>query len=666
MLAVVQGDTALKGWLAPALNHMYSAHTGLLVAPAKQQQQQQPWHPGSSNVATLLGRSTVQACSDGDRLRLLALPATSRRFTEQAQPSRAWDASDDSLSGRLVEHEESRGSLQVPLGSVAQPQGSFKQPRSSLMQPQTSSPKPGGSLTQPRVSLPQALEQSSVLKPRSTWQTPLGSFKLAQGSFKQPHDSLMHPQGMQGKAGYNWLDPNISLHQPRKHQMLLSDNGKAYPTETDTWPGSDLYAQSNKKPISRSFSSETLGAPQLQVYRVAANLSQPSLSSNHASDRVAVDAPANRRQPDRSSFLISSRWSEQPNTDWAPKQVGSSVGSARASLQLGYAEQQSSQQQQQGVNGVQSSDLFSAVSVQPRRLNTSFMAAAATAELTRADAAMGDQAAYSVSEHQVVSLPAKASQIRQSPVAAAVSDSPWNGQQGRLHLRHQNTWHLPTAVQLPVEQQQPFGQRPTLLQPTEHDSSLESDGFHCAGHQLQSGETWPEVDAVHSASGSRTESVARNVSESCQHEQCVSEDTLLDPQQPKGLGLQTDACSDAEHAMQQMLLHDASKSMLLAVAGRDALAFPPLHTSEDALADRLLMSDKVKERGSGSLSARTGEEQTVASEASATPTQLNSGIDSTILRVTQTVGSSENSNTRSLTLCSVVSEYYPITLDAIM
>ncbi len=204
------------------------------------------------------------------------------------------------------------------------------------------------------------------------------------GGLQWPQDRLALPQGQVDSAPHArhiWRQDESAKHQLSKHQALFLDSGKAHAKVTASWPGSDFSAPADKQPVhalkSRSFTSLTGSAPGLQVYRFGARQSQSALSSSKAGG-AGEGAPVKGLRADRASFLIGTRYSEQSNTDWPVRQAELGLSSARLSLQMSdTAHPVRSQQQQQSDDRLQDSELYSAVSVQPRSLRPSLLTAGA-------------------------------------------------------------------------------------------------------------------------------------------------------------------------------------------------------------------------------------------------------------------------------------------------
>jgi len=392
------GDRTFNGWSGSASPQLDTAHKEMLTAVGAQQS----WHPGGHSVSRLLARSTLQASSSSNASGLLPPAASARRFTEQ--PDDSWGA--PSLRGSDAAH-----SVDMPQDSLQWPQRTSKQAHDRLQWPQ-------GILEQPLAT--------------SQWPS----------------------QGSVTHARYNWRDSDASQQHLSKQQALASDSSKTHTKLTDSWTDSSLYAPAGMHSLHglkpSSFISES-ASPSLQVYSFVPGSSDCALFNGKPGNGSHAAAPVKRQQQDRPSFLISTRYSEQPSADSNSKQAMTGLGLGRSSLQMGYTPQQSISQnqrhvQQSRVSSFPDDGLYSAVSVQPRGLRPSLLAA----ESARSNLLMYDQAVVP----RIVGTggPERQSQIRQSPVAAALSDSPWDDQPGSL--RHQATWHLPKPSHLHSQQQQ--------------------------------------------------------------------------------------------------------------------------------------------------------------------------------------------------------------------
>ncbi len=398
ILLMQGGDKAFNGWSGCASSQLDTAHKDMLTAVGAQQ----PWHPASHSVSRLLARSTLQAPSSSSASGLVPPAATARRFTEQ--PGQPWGAS--SLRGSHAAH------------SLGMPQGSLQWPR-------------------------RALEQAHD---RLQW---------PQGLLEQPLASLQRPpQGSVRHARYNWRNSEAPQQHPSKQQALASDSSQTHTKLTDSWTDSSLYASAGMHSLQglkpSSFVSEP-ASPSLQVYSFVPGSSDSALFSGKPGNGSHAVAPAKRQQQDRPSFLISTQYSEQPSADCHSRQAMTGLGSGRSSLQMGGTPQQSSSQhqrhrQQSRVSGFHDDGLYSAVSVQPHGLRPSLLAA----DSAGTNPLMSDQAIWLRDGGS--GGPERQSHSRQSPVAAALSDSPWDDQPGSL--RHQATWHLPKPSCLHSQQQQ--------------------------------------------------------------------------------------------------------------------------------------------------------------------------------------------------------------------
>ena len=398
MLPTQGGDRALNGWSGSVSTQLDTAHKEMLTAVGAQQS----WHPAGHSVSRLLARSTLQASSSSDASGLLPPAASARRFTEQ--PGHSLGAS--SLRG-----SDAARSLGMPQNNLQRPQKTSEQARDRLLWPQ-------GIVEQPLASL----------------QCP------SQGSVRQ--------------ARYNWRDSEASQQHPSKQQALASDSSKTHTKLTDSWTDSSLFAQAGMHSLpglkSSSFISES-ASPSLQVYSFVPGSLDSALFNGKPGNGPHAAAPVRRQQQDRPSSLISTQYSEQASADCNSRQAMTGLDWGQSSLQMGYSTQQSISQQQRHlqqsrVSGFPDDGLYLAVSVQPRGLRPSLLAAesAGTTPLMHDQAIMPCDSRSGGLERQ--------SHIRQSPVAAALSDSPWDDQPGSL--RHQPTWHLPKPSHLHSQQQE--------------------------------------------------------------------------------------------------------------------------------------------------------------------------------------------------------------------
>ena len=203
-----------------------------------------------------------------------------------------------------------------------------------------------------------------------------------------------------------------------------------------------------------SFSSGTLPATTaLQAYRSEANPSDPSLMGGKTAGTAsckALDQPSH--QAIQWSSLISTRFSEQSSLgDVHHTDLGDALSVQPFQSETPHAAQQvshSEQWQLQHLGRCSSSagDLYSAVSVQPRRSRPSLLADTA-AKSTKACALSEDLQPEPCLSAQAESVVPVKSLAGQSPVAIALlEDSPWDDQPGSLHLRRQSTWHLPSKT----------------------------------------------------------------------------------------------------------------------------------------------------------------------------------------------------------------------------
>jgi len=434
VLPMQGGDRAFNGWSGSASTQLDTAHKDMLTAVGAQQS----WHPGGHSVSRLLGRSTFQASSSSDASGLLPPAASARRFTEQ--PGHAWDAARGS---------DAAHSLGMPQGSLQRPQRALRQANDHLQWPQG------------------ILEQ-----PLATWQCP------SQGSVRHAR----------------WRDSEASQQHPSKQQALASDSSKTHTRLTDSWTDSGLYTQAGMHSLhglkSSSFISGAESAsPSLQVYSFLPGSSDSALLNGKPGNGSHADAsPAKRHQQDQPSSLISTQYSKQPSADCGSRQAMTGLGLGRSSLQMGYSTQQSISQQQQHlqqshVSGFPDDGLYSAVSVQPRGLRPSLLAA----ESAGTNLLMYDEAGMPGDGHPGVKLAERQSHIRQSPVAAALSDSPWDDQPGPL--RHQATWHLPKPSHLHSQQQQQQQQQQHVGQSLSETSVLPAQQRDSWGLQALSGDS---------------------------------------------------------------------------------------------------------------------------------------------------------------------------------
>ena len=392
-----ESDRAFDGWSGSASTQLDAAHKEMLTAMGAQQS----WHPGGHSVSRLLARSTLQASSSSDASGSLPPAASARRFTEQ--PGHTWGVS--TLRGLDAAH-----SLGMPQDSLQWPQRTSKQAHDRLQWPQVILEQPFASLQCPS------------------------------------HGSVRH-------ARYNWRDSEAAQQHPGKQQALASDGSKSHTKLTDSWTDSSLYPQAGMHALhglkSSSLISES-ASPSLQVYSFVPGSSDSALFDGKLGNHAAA-APVKRQQQDRPSFLISTRYSEQPSADCNSRQAVTGLSLGRPSLQMGYSTQQSSSQQQRHLqqsrlSGFPDDGLYTTVSVQPRGLRPSLLAA----EPAGANSMMYDQAI--VPRDGSSGGSSRQSHIRQSPVSAALSDSPWDDQPGSL--RHQATWHLTKPSKLHSQQQQ--------------------------------------------------------------------------------------------------------------------------------------------------------------------------------------------------------------------
>ena len=237
-----------------------------------------------------------------------------------------------------------------------------------------------------------------------------------QGSAQQPQDSAQQPLATTSSpsvAKFKWRQSSSFLPQPMKPLSWSKFPAKTYPSQSLQ----DLLdTQSAKASIASGLSASTTNAGEsLQLYSFNASVPEPALHSSFLSssnddkalssapnssflssgyDDKAVSSGGTRwQQPRRSSFLISTRHSEQSD-----RQPGFESGLTQSSLQLVDVKQEINSLQMRRSSD-HNSQLFSAVSVQPRRFRPSLLAAAATAAAAAAtDAAVIAAAATSVQD----------------------------------------------------------------------------------------------------------------------------------------------------------------------------------------------------------------------------------------------------------------------------
>ena len=390
------------------------------------------WHPSSSSkVARLLSRSSVQPASDANRLRSLLDSTTPRRFSDQHGSGTAWSRSSDSLfatalpTGIRRSHDDTQS-----VGGVGQRDDGFQQAYG--------------------VSAKLPANQGY-----SSWQS-------------------SEEASRQGRSKAQAFLPVWS--SAAQDKLSSSRQSPEWPVQTDN--------SMSKLQISRA--SFTSGMPPattgLQAYRFEASPSHPSLFSDKAADVAPRRALGQGLKPGRQSIprssLISTRFSEQCSLgDVHDADLRDSLPVQRSHSETLHIAQQDShseqwQQQHAGVCSSTTGDLYSAVSVQPRRSRLSLLADA-TAKSTRAHALSEDQQPEPCFSALAQSLAPLKSLAGQSPVAVALSeDSPWHDQPGSLHLRHQTTWHMPTTSHSHIHQQQQQQQQQQPL--SQHLSMLHS------------------------------------------------------------------------------------------------------------------------------------------------------------------------------------------------
>lgn len=448
-----------RGWMMPTVAETSSSQS--IWSPAETQAS---WLSGSSNVARLLGRSTMQPASEASRLRPLSAAAASRRFTEQPCPSPAWGTISTGTLGaepaeRSVQSQDGQHGLlkgAAVSGNTEQGQGAWGWSHLS--------------------SLPHKHAEA-------------GDSEQAQGTLEWPQHGSLPPQETQSDssplAQHSWLDGEVLMHEPANKFGLRFGNAGMNKTAS----GQQHLALSQKADSSlsklhmrASFTSGMQPASSgLKAYWTEASASHPDDLSNKgfhkASGRASDAVLALNQHTVKRPSLISTRFSQQSIIMAEGSRLLTGLHSTQRPSSLTFhATLQSSSDQQEAQHQVpafdqRNSSLYSAESVQPQKLRPS-MLADAVLSLPQQDATdtQQQQQQHLLAEaspiRQTDRLLPLQSQIRQSPVAAALSDdSPWDSTPGSLHLRHQNTWHLPSAVQPHTQQQQqPFRQHPSMLQ----------------------------------------------------------------------------------------------------------------------------------------------------------------------------------------------------------
>ena len=388
------------------------------------------WHHSSSKVARLLSRSTVQPASDANRL--LTLDSTTlRRFSDQHGSGTAWLRSSGSRLG-----------TGLTTGS----------------RPSHDDPQSVGGVGQCNYGFQQAYDVSAKLPAHqddSSWQSTEEA--ALQRNSKGQAFLPMWGSTVLGKSSSSRQSPE-------------------WPVQTDN----SMFKLHTRASFASGMPSAATG---LQAYRFEASPSHPSLFGGKAADAASYKALDQQLKPGSQalprSSLISTRLSEQSSLgDVHHAHLRGSSSLHQFHSEALHAPQQGShseqwQQQHAGGRSSSAADLYSAVSVQPRRSRPSLLADAA-AKSTKARALPEDQ-----QPEPHLSAQGKSLLPGQSPVAVALSeDSPWNDQPSSRHLRHQGTWHLPTSSQSHVQQQQqrqPLNQHVGMLNSMQ---SLQSPARH--------------------------------------------------------------------------------------------------------------------------------------------------------------------------------------------
>ena len=388
------------------------------------------WRPSSSKVARLLSRSTVQLVSDANRLGSLLDSTAPRRFTDQHGSGTAWPRSSHSLLG-----------TQLPTGSRQSHDG----------------PQSVGGVGQCNYGFQQALDVSAKLSANPeylSWQDAEEASR--QGSSKAQAALPVWGLAAQDKSSSSWHSPE--------------------------WPAQTDNSMSKLHRRASFFSGTSPAATGLAAYRFEASPSHPSLFGGKAAGTASCQPFDQQLKPGGQavprSSLISTRCSEQSSLgDVHDADLQDSLYVRRLHSETLHAAQKDShlgqwQQQHDGRHSSSACDLYSAVSVQPRRARPSLLADAA-AKSTKACALSEDLQPEACSSAQAKSLLPMKVLAGQSPVAVALSEnSPWNDQPGSLHLRHQGSWHLPTTSQSHIQVQQRQQQPQQLL--NQHLSMLHS------------------------------------------------------------------------------------------------------------------------------------------------------------------------------------------------
>ena len=419
------------------------------------------WHQSSSsNVGRLLGRSSAQpqsTATEADRLR--ALSASPRPFTEQCRSTTADDAAGADLSGDQLpaSNRWSEGGQQsLPGTAPANGQGEHAQGRSAQA-------------LQDSLPADQGPSDSGVaLHDQQGWQ------ELAWRGNQQATQDIK-PAGS-SKMNRLWQDLSPSVHfQEGTGKMDSLWQASSPPAQTDS--------SRSKLSLEQSFTSGRLpDQTALQMYSFHASPTHAGLVSSKtsgkgpssSSDQVGVSS----QQAAKRSSLISTRFSAQSTSAAEHRQAILDISQSvrRSSLLTSFPVEQCREQWQQAnhqdllppLNG-RTSRLSSAESIQPYKLQPSLFTDPAALSAPRSATTLQQQQqpeAYFSAQTDIGLSPE--SQTRHSPVAAALSDdSPWNDQPSMVQLRHQNTWHLPSAspsyTQLQQQQQQPLRQRLSVV-----------------------------------------------------------------------------------------------------------------------------------------------------------------------------------------------------------
>ena len=494
----MQDDHIHRGLMTPTVAQASSSHSIWFPADT-----QASWRPTSSSVAHLLGRSTTQPVSEASRLRPLsaaAAAAAPRRFTKQPCPSPAWGSVSAGLSG--AGNAERSDWLQDGQHSLIQ--GEPVSCDTEQIQGIRELPHLGSSPYQRA----EAGDSGSL----PAQEAKLGSSPLAQHSWSEVEKSMHSPANRPSSLHFGDASWGKSSSQQRS---ALSE-------ETD--------CSLSRLRTTASFTSGMRPASAgLQAYWMGASDSHPNALSDKSFDkscgRASDPGPAPHLHTVKRPSLISTRFSHQSSPLAEESQPSTGLHSAQRRSSLTFH----AEQQQVSVLGQRNSRLYSAESLQPRRLRPS-MLADAVLSLTQHDA--GDAQEHLQPEAFSAALTDNWSQLqsqsRQSPVAAALSDdSPWDSQPGSLHLRHQKTWHLPSASQTYAQQQQhqppqpqqqqqqqPFRQRHSMLQSLEDAQAVPR-------------QSWMQSEAEAHAAAARRSSLAGSDSQAA-----AKQLSLLDDEGP--------------------------------------------------------------------------------------------------------------------------------------